>query len=199
MSMSGFGLRHVRVVGRATAGARIQAPALVDHHVLEARARREVDVALDGRHVGAALVGRRQIRARPPVPRGLARLDPRGVERRRRIQIADEIGLDEVAELVAQHDHAPRRTGAVRADGGARDQRAIIEAPRHARLHARPAVARARQIQAAVVAQVRLADGEGVVRRAAHQRQVVGVVLANAARLDRDRTRPRGWNPRGRR
>ena len=43
---------------------------------------------------------------------------------------------------------------------------------------------RPRQIQAAVVAQVRLADGERVLSRAAHQRQVVGVVLANAARLD---------------
>ena len=198
MSMSGLGLRDIGVVGRAAAGARIQAPALVDHHVLEARARREVDVLLDGRHVGAALVRRRQIGTRPPVPRRLARLDPRRVERRIRIQIADEIGLDEIAELVAQHDHAPRRARAIRADGSARDQRPVVEPARNARLHARLAVAAPAEIQAAVVAQVRLADGERVLRRAAHQRQVVVVVLANAARLDRDRTRPRGWNRRGR-
>ena len=185
MSMSGFRLRDVRVVRRTAAGARVQAPALVDHHVLEARARREVDVLLDGRHVGAALVGRRQIGTRPPVPRGLARLDPRGIERRIRIQIADEIGLDELAELVAQHDHAPRRARAVRADRGSRDQRAIVEPARNARLHARPAVTAPAEIQAAVVAQVRLADGERILRRAAHQRQIVVVVLADAARLDR--------------
>ena len=149
-------------------------------------ARREVDVALDGRHVGAALVRRRQIGPGPPVPGGLARLDPRGVERRIRIQIADEIRFDEVTELVAQHDHAPRRTRAIRAD---RQLRAISERSSSRRdtracTPGRPSP-RPAEIQAAVVAQIRLADRERILRRAAHQRQVVVVVLADAARPDR--------------
>ena len=102
---------------------RRQRPARVDQHVWKARGRGEVNVVLHGRGVHAGLetdAGRSL--ARPPVPRRLTGLDPGGVgDLRGRIEVENDVGLDQAPGLVADHEHAPRAIERSRSlDGDAR-------------------------------------------------------------------------------
>ena len=95
-------------------------PARVDQDVLEAHARREVDV------VALVVQARRAPRVRPPRPGDAPGADPRAVgDPRRRGEVVGEVGGDDVGERADDRD-APARGRAQRALGGRRDERATL-------------------------------------------------------------------------
>ena len=83
----------------------VRVPAAVDQHVFEAVGAGEVDVVLHRRRVHAGLEGHVLGEASgPPVPGGLAGLDPGGVgDGAGRIEVQDEVvRLDEPARASAR-------------------------------------------------------------------------------------------------
>ena len=78
-------------------------PVGVDQRILPAHVRREIGEGVELLRV------LRAVAHRPPAPRGAARLDPcRRSNRRSGGDVEHQIGLDDVAGLVADHDDAPR-------------------------------------------------------------------------------------------
>ena len=167
------GLRVVQAVAEAA-----HVPAVVDQHVLQLQRRGVVDVALDRRGVHARVRHVRGQATRPPVPGGLAGADPgRVLDRGGRVEAGDQVGFDQRAGTVAEHQHAPGGQVAAVGDLGTRQAHrdaAFVQARRQARFHAQASVAAAAQVQAGEPVQVRFGDGEAgvAVAGAADQRQL---------------------------
>ena len=143
-------------------------PAGVDQHVLEAGLRGEVRIIFHGRGSERAFsVGAKT--AAPPIPRSAAWLDPRGVlDRRRRVQAGDDVGLDQLCRLSCHHQHPPRGMMRQPADNGSLG---IVQMRRKTGLEpvAGPACRRIHQIHSGVVSQVGFRNGHPRHTRHFHQ------------------------------
>ena len=110
-------------------------PTIIDHGVLEAVVRSEVDKRLDALRAAYRYQLAPDLAPTQPIRRRLAGFDPaRVLDPRRGRESVDEVGLAELARLVSKHDHSPWRLDGLAGSGASCETR-IADQRRERRMH----------------------------------------------------------------